>query len=224
MSARLLYYIIISSLFSIGLVIFRIIYTGQFSWFVYLIWNLFLAWIPFLLALLIYKYFYKMPGEKSRRPIYIISLIILISLWLIFLPNTYYIVTDFIHLKDTKVIGLWYDLLLISSFAFNGMMLGFASTFLVQKVLIKRIGYQFAWLFIMITFFLSSFGIYLGRFLRWNSWDVIANPLYLMWDIYRSIFTPGILSKSYGITIIFSIMLLVIYAIIWEFGKEKESV
>jgi uncharacterized membrane protein len=209
---RILLYIIGSSMLSVALVGVRSVYTGLLQGFQFLIWNLFLAWIPFILSIIIFKYF-------NNRVKFSIFFLILLFLWLIFLPNTYYILTDFIHLRDRKVIGLWYDLLLIGSFAINGFILGLSSTFLIHRTLLKKYGTYISWVMVILSFFLASFGVYLGRFLRWNSWDILSNPGDLAGDIALTVINPIVNGRTYAITLILFSILTTLYLIIWEFYK-----
>src|SRR6266542_5618884 len=99
---------LLASLFCVGLVGLRVIETGD-STFSGLIWNLFLAWIPFVLAVVVYD------GWRRRRAAG--ALVVLGALWLLFFPNAPYIVTDFVHLERTGDAPYWYDALTVSAFA-----------------------------------------------------------------------------------------------------------
>jgi uncharacterized membrane protein len=131
----------------------------------YLVWNLALAWIPFLLAILL------LASYARRRSA--IELIAVGAAWLLFLPNAPYILTDFVHLGEAHRL---YDTILIGSFAFTGLALGFASLLLVQLVVTRAGGALLGWVTAMGSLFLTSVGIYLGRVLRFNSWDAIQRP------------------------------------------------
>lgn len=178
---------------SIVLLAFRIYYSGTITYF-FLYWNLFLAIIPFVLSLAIYKWY----AANAKN----VFFFILLAIWLLFFPNAPYIVTDFIHLKQRHRIPYWYDILLIFTFAYNGIMLALSSLRIVHIVLIKNFGQILSWLFVFSAFFLTGFGIYLGRYLRWNSWDIITNPLSLLHDIYIRFSNPGAHPATFGITFI----------------------
>ncbi|RKD22228.1 Uncharacterized membrane protein [Caminicella sporogenes DSM 14501] len=159
--------------------------------YVFLIWNIFLAWLPLVFSILLFK------NIKKKRPV----IIFLISfLWLIFYPNAPYIVTDIIHLSRYKFyssvsyelnfnknIKIWYDFILIMIFVFTGYILGFLSLNINHKIVKERLGSTLGWLFIVIISFLSGFAIYLGRFLRLNSWEIISNPRMLIITVLNSI-------------------------------------
>jgi uncharacterized membrane protein len=149
---------------------------GVGSVYVFLVWNLFLAYIPWLLVRNIYRV--KEIGH----------LIILLLAWLFFLPNAPYLVTDFVHLKPSSGEGFWLDLTILFSFAINGLIIGFMSIFKVYQHINVFLGERFAIALTAVALGLSGYGIYLGRVLRWNSWDVLLNPFELLSSSYRSLF------------------------------------
>ena len=155
------------SLFSVALIITRYVYSNE-QLFGGLIWNLFLAWIPFGLSIVIY--------DRHRAGAGPLSLLPLAGLWLLFLPNAPYIVTDFKHLAPSPAVPLWVDVVVIAAPAWTGMLLGFLSLYLVQAVVRSLVGARVAWVTAVAVLGLASFGIYLGRVLRWNSWDVLTDP------------------------------------------------
>jgi uncharacterized membrane protein len=134
----------------------------------FLLWNLTLAWVPLLLALVIY--------DRYRRGASLLPLLPLAGLWLLFLPNAPYILTDFVHLSAGHPAPLWLDGATVSAFAWTGLLLGFVSLYLVHAVARHRFGTTRAWCFVAGVLGLVSFGVCLGRFLRWNSWDVVTQP------------------------------------------------
>ncbi len=139
----------------------------------YLVWNLTLAWIPLLLAILLVSS-YARRGST-------LELVAVGAAWLLFLPNAPYVLTDFIHLGEAHRL---YDTILIGSFAFTGLALGFASLLLVQLVVTRAGGALLGWMTALGALFFASVGIYLGRVLRFNSWDAIQRP-HLLWDVAR---------------------------------------
>ncbi len=131
----------------------------------YLVWNLVLAWVPLVLAgLLVVSY----ARERSA-----VELLAVGGAWLVFLPNAPYMLTDFIHLGVSHRL---FDTLLIASFALTALALGFVSLVLVQLVVTRAAGALAGWLTVVGSLFAASFGIYLGRVLRFNSWDVVRRP------------------------------------------------
>jgi uncharacterized membrane protein len=137
----------------------------------YLVWNLTLAWVPLLLAVL-------MAVAYARRHS-VVQLVVFGALWLLFLPNAPYVLTDFIHLGESHRL---FDTLLVGSFAFTGLALGFASLLLVQLVVTRAGGALLGWVTALLAIFLTSIGVYLGRVIRLNSWDAIKRP-HRVWEI-----------------------------------------
>src|SRR5437867_7878844 len=148
------------SAFCIALALTRDLQTGSGN-FRYLIWNLFLAWIPFALAVFVY--------DRWRRRRDGLPLLVLGGLWVLFFPNAPYIATDFVHLQHDPLSPYWYDAVTIAAFAWMGVLLGFASLYLMQTVVRQALGPVAGWVFAVLAIGLGSLGIYLGRFLRLNS-------------------------------------------------------
>ena len=96
--------------------------------------------------------------------------------WLAFLPNAPYIVTDFIHLRHAPSAWFAYDAVLIGSFAAVGCLLGVVSIQIMQRVVCRHAGQFWSWAFAVTVMGLSGIGIYMGRVLRWNSWDLVTRP------------------------------------------------
>lgn len=161
----------LASAVCVGLLLARVLFTNNFRY-SFLAWNLFLAWLPVVFALLAREK-YRQSGNAARLGGAFLGLS---TAWLLFFPNAPYICTDLVHL-NTRFFGpFWVDLAIILSCAFTGLVLGFVSLYLMHSVVTQRYGVIAGWLFVAGTAGLSSFGIYLGRFLRFNSWDVIAQP------------------------------------------------
>ncbi|HEX7847691.1 MAG TPA: DUF1361 domain-containing protein [Chitinophagaceae bacterium] len=166
--------LILSSAFSVLLVLTRTIITGQL-FFIFLPWNLFLAAVPYFISTkLINK-----PGWSGSK--WKFSLVLLV--WILFIPNSFYILTDLFHLKLTEGTFRWFDLTLIFSFAWNGILLGVLSVRQMEKVVSFYYKVRNQFVFLLPVMWLIALGIYIGRFLRFNSWDVITNPLQLIKDI-----------------------------------------
>ena len=135
----------------------------------YLIWNLFLAWIPYLISL----YFIK---KDTPMNVFVPAFIV----WLLFFPNAPYLVTDVLHVVTSSSALLWYDSLLFFFFGWIGLLLGMLSLFQVHQYLKGHLNYFLSEISVLGICFVSSFGIYLGRFERWNSWDIFVSPFQLM--------------------------------------------
>jgi uncharacterized membrane protein len=145
----------------------------------YLTFNLVLAWIPLVFALLLYW------AAKRRHSLP--ELLALGLAWLVFLPNAPYMVTDFIHLGDTHRA---FDSIVLASYAFTALALGFASLLLVQIVVTRSVGAKAGWVVALGAIFLSSVGMYLGRVQRLNSWDVVRRPRLVAWTMRQGLENP----------------------------------
>ncbi len=202
----------LSSALSIILLICRIQWTG-YLYFIFLPWNLFLAWIPFCCALAIRE----LKAGASR---WLIAC--LFCCWLVFFPNSPYILTDLFHLRPKQDVPLWFDLVLILSFAWNGLFLGYTSLFMIHRFLEKLFSKRTVWLFISGIMLLCGFGIYLGRYPRWNSWDVITSPIALMRDISGMMLHPLDHPRMLGVTFFFSLFLMMSYVTLITFIQNLQ--
>jgi uncharacterized membrane protein len=145
----------------------------------YLVWNLTLAWAPLLFALLLHA--------AHRRRHTLAELVAVAAAWLVFLPNAPYMLTDFIHLGTQHRLV---DSLVLASFAFTALALGFASLLLVQIVVTRLAGAVAGWAVAFGALFLSSLGMYLGRVQRFNSWDVVTRPRLVAWTLRQGLENP----------------------------------
>lgn len=202
--------IIIPLAFTLCLLIIRMILSNELTY-IFLAWNLLLAWVPFALS--------QKLNEVNNRW----KLFFLVGLWLLFLPNAPYIITDFLHLKPRTPIPYWYDILLLFSAALNGLLLGILSLLTVEKFLLNRYGNRISGIIILCSFFLCSFGIYMGRYLRWNSWDIIVNPGEVAADILERVFNPFDHFGTWSVTVIFGSFFYVIYYSIKKFINHKTN-
>ncbi len=166
------------------MLVLRVLATGGFRY-AFLPWNLFLAWIPYLLSLALRRL-----ASRSAAGSGIGLLAALLGLaWLFFYPNAPYILTDFIHVIGgrqalearppliTEKSLLWYDVVLNSSFAFVGHFTGLISLLILHRLILARWGSRWGWAFVLVAVALGGYGIYIGRFERLNSWDILRVPL-----------------------------------------------
>lgn len=149
--------IVILSIYCISLLLLRIKITNSF-FYLFLVWNLFLAYIPFFISSIVLQ---NKSIQNSK-----VKFWSLFFIWILFLPNAPYILTDFVHLQQGIAMSYWFDLLLIASFSINGLVLFFISINDVHKIIQQKYSTIKAWFLTTIIFFLCGFGIYLGRFLR----------------------------------------------------------
>ena len=201
--ALLLAALLISSILSMVIYGARVAYTGHWTFF-FLNWNLFLAWIPLFSALALWHVDQRNARLKGLRTVLFIC-------WLLFLPNSPYLMTDFVHLVHRQKVPLWYDMMLIFSFAWNGLILGFLSLWIVQEFVQARFGQRISQLVVGFSLLASGFGVYLGRFLHWNSWDFFLDPHNLLIDILHGFSDPLSYPRILGVTLLFSSFLTVAY-------------
>ena len=157
----------------------RIIYTNNIRY-IFLVWNLFLAAIPYWISMSLYKMILK---SKFLQSVFLLC-------WLVFFPNALYVVTDLIHLTKTTSVPVWFDAVLLFVSSSLGLVLGFASLLNVERYLCNYFKTFQVNLIVLSTIFAGSYGVYLGRFKRWNSWDVVNNPLLLATDILKTFIHP----------------------------------
>lgn len=185
----------------IGLLLsIRILYAGRLNY-LFLAWNLFLAWIPFFTSSL-----FTYAGNKGRWKIFFIF-----CCWLAFFPNGLYIITDLIHLEEESSVPKWFDAILLFSSSVAGLIMAFVSLYRVEKFLTKLFGRKTVTLLTLLLLFLGSFGVYLGRFLRWNSWDIISNPFRLIISILHRIVSPIDHFQTWGITCLLTALFYLLY-------------
>jgi len=199
----------VASLFCIALVFVRNVHTGDVN-FRYLIWNLFLAWIPFALAVFVY--------DRWRRHRGGMLLLVLGALWLLFFPNAPYIATDVVHLQHDPLSPYWYDALTIAAFAWMGVLLGFASLYLMQTAVRQRRGAVAGWIFAFFAIGLGSLGIYLGRVLRLNSWDALEHPSVLPRILHTVARNPFAYQEAIAITLALTLALSFAYFLLYNFA------
>ena len=201
--------LVAASAFCVALVVVRNIHTGNGD-FRYLVWNLFLAWIPFVLAVVVY--------DRWRRRGASVTLFALGALWLLFFPNAPYIVTDFVHLERAGAVPYWYDAVTIAAFAWMGVLLGFASLFLMQTVVRQWHGAVAGWAFALVAIGLGSLGIYLGRFLRLNSWDALEHPSVIPRILHAVARDPFAYQEAIAVTVLFTLALSFAYFLLYSFA------
>ncbi|HEX6101015.1 MAG TPA: DUF1361 domain-containing protein [Thermoanaerobaculia bacterium] len=175
----------------------------------FLVWNLFLAAVPFAAALLF---------ERAKG---LITGAITFVVWLVFLPNAPYILTDFIHLRPRPPVPLWFDVLLLLSAAGTGLLLGYGSVMIVQRVIERRRGTRTGWLVATVALFLSAFGIYLGRFVRFNSWEVVTDPMPLFADISYRLLNPAQHPRTFAVTALYGFALLLGYVALHVVSEDR---
>ena len=182
----------------------------------FLVWNLFLAWVPLPFAWLSWRMALRDGGVR-----YLVVVPALI--WLLFFPNAPYILTDFLHLGQfPDNVPDWFDVMLIAWFALTGLMLGLVSLRLMQEVVTHLLGHRVGWLFVIVVTALGSLGVYLGRFLRWNSWNVFQDPLKLADTALEQAARPDADELLLGFTALFALLFLFVYAVTYLLAPPGE--
>jgi uncharacterized membrane protein len=180
--------------------------------YIFLIWNLILAWVPYVLSLVFITYDLK----RSK----VLPLAILM-LWILFLPNGPYIITDLLHLRQ-RSIPMWYDVMLVSTFAWVGLLLTLVSVRNVHSKLQEHFSPRTLWMGLIVLFLSSGYGIYVGRFLRWNSWDVFFRPIYLLRRSLVELIHPFKNPMPIQVTVMICTMLLLSYIVFYLVAHKTE--
>lgn len=195
---RLLVALCATCALALALLATRVAYSGS-DRYSFLAWNLFLALIPLVLALAI-----EALARRGGR----ILVPVLVVLWVLFLPNAPYIVTDFVHLAPDPPVPLWFDVLLLMTFAWAGLLLGFVSLHILRRLGQPLVGPVVAWALVVVVLAASSLAIYLGRFAEANSWDLLVQPL----RVLRELGSVPSLPRLAGVTAGFTAFLVTAYA------------
>jgi uncharacterized membrane protein len=202
-----------ASVLSIGTLAVRIHETGSYRY-TFLLWNLFLAWVPLIAA--------SWAFASARRGVgaFVVGLLVV---WLLFFPNAPYVLTDFKHLNENAngASPLWYDALMVSSFAWTALMLGFASLYLVHAIVARRANAAVGWVGVVCVLGLGSFGVYIGRFVGFNSWDVFLRPGHVLSVIGEQTRSPLHDPKMVGALLALTAFLFVGYLVVYAFAAFR---
>lgn len=200
-------------LWNVLLVAYRHEVTGKIS-FVFFIWNLFLAIIPYISSeIAIYCSVQKWNYSALGFLLFAI----------LFLPNSPYIITDLFHLRQRVEMPFWYDTMLLFSMAISGLLLFYAALFNIRDMLARWFGGIWAEVSVSLISFLCAYGIYLGRYLRFNSWDIVSNPDLLFDEIADHITNPTVHPRTMGVTLLYGAFLLVGYWVARLFGGKRRG-
>jgi uncharacterized membrane protein len=196
-------WLLASSCFSCLLLLGRMLVTKSLGY-IFLPWNLFLAFVPYWIT-------WWMMTRNAEIIENRIKLFIALAAWLLFIPNSFYIITDLFHFTHIRSAPKWFDLLLIFSFAWNGILCGIISLRRVEIVLSLIRGKGFSLFIVFAVMWLSSFGIYIGRYLRYNSWDIISDPFSLAGEITNMVFHPFDNLYVWGMVSCYSVFMTLLY-------------
>lgn len=171
---------------------------------VYLLWNLFLAWVPLFFVLVARRYQASQQISTKAQQAIIYSCL---GLWLLFFPNSPYIITDLIHLTESQSHLLWFDSVSFFIVALAGLATGLYSLYVAHQILRRHTNKFWAWSIVSMSIVLSGFGLYLGRFVRFNSWDLFTNPIFLFRKSFQELQNPLAIQT----TMVFSLVVMVLY-------------
>lgn len=211
---QLFYPVLLSSLLAVVFFVGRTFLSTSFLH-VFLMWNLFLAWIPFLCAM-------AMATMRARHAAawqYVVPLLV----WILFFPNAAYLVTDLYNLTDMPPVPYWYDIGFFATMAWTGLLLAVASLQIVQRMVKQSFGMWSSWLVVLFVVGLNGVGIYLGRFLRWNSWDILTDPLAVLQDAITPFLHPIAYRQPVAIIVVFSAMLFVFYVSVLALQRDSSQ-
>ncbi|MEZ5047629.1 MAG: DUF1361 domain-containing protein [Chitinophagaceae bacterium] len=199
------------SVFGIFLFIIRMIVSSSTHYF-FLNWNLFLAFIPYFFSIYLLQQQHSKPSKLRS--------VMLIASWLLFFPNAPYILTDLFHLRLQSIVPTWFDLILILSYAITGLMLGFLAMVNIEQYVKHIVSKRQLHILRVLALFVASFGVYIGRFLRWNSWDVFVNPTHVGQDIVDRVINPLHHTQTWAFTLFMGILLNLCYLLFKNFSHS----
>ena len=199
------------SAFSLCLLAGIALKSGKINY-LYLIWNIFLAWIPMFFAYLLYHRLHIAEEKLITWKFWVMTL-----LWLLFFPNAPYLITDLIHLNERHSPASHGDALLLFSFALSGLTAGMLSLYVMHYCFKIRFKKQWPEIIIGLSIFLTGYGIYLGRVERWNSWDIITNPYFLIVDSLKNLTNPTAIGMTFG----FSLLIGMVYLLVLSMVRPK---
>jgi uncharacterized membrane protein len=211
------------------MILLRVAATGSIRY-TFLLWNLFLAWIPYVLALAVRR---TAAGGRTDAGVKPLAALLALA-WLFFYPNAPYILTDFIHVIRTRVrvepphplitenALLWYDIILNSSFAFIGHIIGLISLLILHGTIRQRYSRRWGWAFVVIATGLGGYGIYLGRFERLNSWDIARDPARTLRIAFANLVNP----KAVLVSLCFALFIFLTYIAVralYETARKEQA-
>ncbi len=203
--------LVIASTAALALLGVRFVITDAISY-RFLAWNLFLAWIPFMLSSALDRVA-VCSTAGTRIAIWLIG-----GAWLLFFPNAPYILTDVVHLTSFDpargapgTLQFWFDIVLVGSFALTGLVVGFASLHRMQRIVERSYGTVVSWGFVAVAMVLAGIGIYLGRVERFNSWDIFTAPAAVIGAVAAWLRHPRMGAGVSAVTLSLAAFLLVAY-------------
>ncbi|HYF33423.1 MAG TPA: DUF1361 domain-containing protein [Chitinophagaceae bacterium] len=194
-----------SILFSVLMVMARIVYTGKLT-FIFFVWNLFLAYVPYFIS----SWLQRHPAWIEQRWKFALVFIT----WLLFVPNSFYIITDLFHISVYYGMPLWFDVALIFSFAWNGLVLGVLSVRQMERIFLLKFPFRNELYFIYPIMVLNAFGVFIGRYIRFNSWDAITSPFNVVIDTMYVMSNPMYFKIACGMVACYSVLMTFMYLVL----------
>ncbi len=202
-SQNTLYPLTLLTVVALGLWVARVWFSEE-TRYMFLFWNLFLAWIPYVFALV------ALMAERFVPWFWLVVLPLLVG-WLLFLPNAPYLVTDLVHLRPIDPVPYWYDIGFFTILGWTGCLLGIVSLGIVQDLFARHFGRIVGWGVALNSIALCGLGLYLGRVLRWNSWDAFFSVDVILRDIAHTFLSPLTHRYGVGFTIMFTAIVGMFY-------------
>ncbi len=202
--------LLISLLFLVPLIISRMIWHGNIH-FGFLLWNLFLAWLPAVASHCIHY---------ARKPILTWACA---GFWLLFFPNTAYLLTDIVHLYVRPSASFWLDLAILFGAALHGVVLFICTLQQMESWYSKLLIPRYTHLLTMFILFIAGYGIYLGRIERWNSWDLLFDTRDLLYSIAYELRHPIRCLKVWVLSTLFTTPLGLAYLLLGRIGRKYDT-
>ncbi|RFM36533.1 DUF1361 domain-containing protein [Chitinophaga silvisoli] len=197
--------------FTMTLLLVRVLRYHDYFYLFY-IWNTFLGVLPLFFS----RKLDKLSGINLRT-------IMILACWLMFFPNAPYMITDLFHFSERPPVPLWYDLLIVSSAAWNGLLLGIISLMQVEHFLVRHLKGPWVKVIVLVSFVLCGYGVYIGRYLRFNSWDAVTNPEALLFTMAGHVLKPYNHLGAWAFSIGFGGMFGIIYYTLQQLHHHKKS-
>jgi uncharacterized membrane protein len=203
--------LLLSVSFTMSMLLVRFLYSGTTDYRFYG-WNTFLAAIPYLVS-----------TQLIRLKKFSSFALLLMVAWLLFFPNAPYIITDLLHYEERPPVPFWYDILLVISAAWNGLILGLVSLMNVEKFLQRILKPAWVHVCVALSLLLCGYGVFIGRFLRYNSWNVVTDLRSLVYTSAHHVLLPQRYSKLWVFTLLFAVLLSIIYYTLKQIPKMVKS-
>ena len=180
-----------------------------------MLWNLLLAWVPMVLVMVLDVIVVDTP-DRVDEGVAVAAFAVVLTLFALFLPNSSYLITELGHLREPEEeIPTWYDIIAVLSLTMCGLLLCCVSLAYVQLILeLSVLGVTWSWIIVSGYLLLANFGIYIGRELRFNSWDAIVRPGHVVMRTSRYLFDEGHLGEAVAYTLAFSAFTACVYLVV----------